>query len=159
RLLTQTGRERRLPAEMSRSNPTPHQPRVVHSEQPVLSEADLADTDPCRSLRPTSDGADVPPDAFPGVILRRRASPRARRTVLAVVAITVLALAWGAWMWSRRPSVRGHWDEVNRGRAYLQQGRPDLALQAVFDVRDEAPGAGEAMSVMGLSLMRIGEYK
>jgi len=43
----------------------------------------------------------------------------------------------------------GHWDAVARGEAYLRQGRPDLAIQAVSHVRDEGPGAGEAMTVAG----------
>src|SRR5947208_2013250 len=55
--------------------------------------------------------------------------------------------------WSRPTPVpiRGHWQAVLRGRAYLAQNRPDLALQAVSHVRDEGPGAGEAMCVAGLA--------
>ncbi len=34
-----------------------------------------------------------------------------------------------------------------------------MALQAVGAVRDEAPGSGEAMTVAGLSLLRMGEYR
>jgi superkiller protein 3 len=48
---------------------------------------------------------------------------------------------------------------VSRGRAYLNQGRPDLAFQAVADVRDEAPGAGEAMTIAGLALIRFRELQ
>jgi len=56
-------------------------------------------------------------------------------------------------------SGRHHWDAVAKGRAHLAQGRPDLAFQAVSDVRDEAPGAGEAMTVAGLALIRTGQYR
>jgi tetratricopeptide (TPR) repeat protein len=48
---------------------------------------------------------------------------------------------------------------VARGRDYLQQGRPDLAFQSVFDVRDEAAGAGEAMTIAGLAMLQFGEYR
>src|SRR5579864_5604549 len=54
---------------------------------------------------------------------------------------------------------QGHWPAVNRGRAFLQQGRPDLAFQAVQEIRDEAPGAGEAMTVAGLALVQLKELK
>ena len=46
-----------------------------------------------------------------------------------------------------------------RGRHYLQAGRPDLALEAVSQVRDESPEAGEAMAVAGLALARMGQYR
>ena len=49
----------------------------------------------------------------------------------------------------------GHWGAVVRGRMFLQQNRPDLALQAVALVRDERPGAGEAMGVAGVALARM----
>jgi tetratricopeptide (TPR) repeat protein len=63
------------------------------------------------------------------------------------------------WLWFQLPSVSGHWDEVARGRAYLERGRPDLALGAVVDVRDEAPGSGEAMTVAGLALVQLGQFQ
>jgi tetratricopeptide (TPR) repeat protein len=76
------------------------------------------------------------------------------------VAVAVVAVAAGIWSrWSRPAPGRDHWDAVARGRSYLQYGRPDLAIQAVFDVRDEAPGAGEAMTVAGLAMIRMGEYR
>ena len=36
---------------------------------------------------------------------------------------------------------------------------PIWHLQAVNDVRDEAPGSGEAMTIAGLALLRLGEYR
>jgi tetratricopeptide (TPR) repeat protein len=93
---------------------------------------------------------------------RQTASEIARRgRVFLAIAAAVVALgasAWMGWRRSRPHPVRDHWDAVARGRNYLQYGRPDLAIQAVFDVRDEAPGAGEAMTVAGLALIRLGEY-
>lgn len=53
----------------------------------------------------------------------------------------------------------GHWGAVEKGRAYLGEGRPDLALDAVSLVRDEAPGAGEAMTVAGLALLQLRNFQ
>jgi len=67
-----------------------------------------------------------------------------------VATIALRGLKGGRWstrMGSDRRS--GHWDAVARGEAYLRQGRPDLAIQAVSHVRDEGRGAGEAMTVAG----------
>ena len=47
---------------------------------------------------------------------------------------------------------------ASRGRNDLQRGRPDLAFQAVSQVRDESPEAGEAMAVAGLALIRMEQY-
>lgn len=46
-----------------------------------------------------------------------------------------------------------------RGQAYLRSGRPDLAFQAVSGIRDETPEAGEAMTVAGMALIRMGQYR
>ena len=59
-------------------------------------------------------------------------------------------LAWdGGGMRASGARASDHWVAVARGQAYLRQNRPDLALQAVFDIRDEGPGAGEAMTIAG----------
>ena len=76
---------------------------------------------------------------------------------MAVFAISVAGWFW--WQWSHQSSTREHWDAVARGRQFLNRGRPDLALQAVNAVRDEGPGSGEAMTVAGLALMRLGEFR
>jgi tetratricopeptide (TPR) repeat protein len=76
-------------------------------------------------------------------------------------AALVAALVLVSW-WFFRGTPREnhtHWDAVARGRVYLQRGRPDLALQAVSMARDEAPGAGEAMTIAGMALVRLGEYR
>ncbi|MDX2035315.1 MAG: tetratricopeptide repeat protein [Isosphaeraceae bacterium] len=52
----------------------------------------------------------------------------------------------------------GHWEAVARGRALLEQGRPDLALAAVSHIRDEASGAGEAMCVAGIALGKMDRF-
>jgi tetratricopeptide (TPR) repeat protein len=78
---------------------------------------------------------------------------------VATVGLLLLALGWLGWARLHRPSARGHWDAVARGRAYLEQGRPDLALGAVMNVRDEAPGSGEAMTVAGLALIGLGQHR
>ena len=46
-----------------------------------------------------------------------------------------------------------------RGRAYLRHGRPDWALEAVSGAQDAAPGAGEALTIAGLALIRLGNYR
>jgi len=76
------------------------------------------------------------------------------------VGAAVIAVVLSGWWWrsSRGAVPRNHWGAVARGRAYLQRGRLELAIQAVNDVRDEAPGSGEAMTVAGLALIRLGEY-
>jgi tetratricopeptide (TPR) repeat protein len=89
-----------------------------------------------------------------------RTAPTAWRGWLIAATFLVVSLVGFLWWCSRhRGPSRGHWDEVERGRAYLHQGRPDLAVQAVSDVRDEAPGSGEAMTVAGLALIRLWEYR
>ena len=45
-----------------------------------------------------------------------------------------------------RPAT-GHWEAVARGQQHLDAGRPDLALKAVMHIRDDGPGAGEAMTI------------
>jgi tetratricopeptide (TPR) repeat protein len=51
----------------------------------------------------------------------------------------------------------GHWAAVEQGRHFLHQGRPDLALRAVMNVRDEKPGAGAAMEVAGLAWLQLNQ--
>jgi tetratricopeptide (TPR) repeat protein len=76
------------------------------------------------------------------------------------VALFAVSIAgWSWWSLRHRGSIHQHWEAVERGRFYLERGRPDMALQAVSAVRDEAPGSGEAMAVAGLSLLRMGEYR
>ncbi len=48
-----------------------------------------------------------------------------------------------------------HWEAVGRGQAYLDRGRPDLALRAVYHIRDERPGAALAMTIAGLALAQM----
>jgi tetratricopeptide (TPR) repeat protein len=90
-----------------------------------------------------------------------RASTRVVRGVLGgtIVGLAVFAPGWLWWHWSHQSSVSEHWAVVARGRDALRRGRPDLALQAVNAVRDDAPGSGEAMTVAGLALLRLGEYR
>lgn len=68
-------------------------------------------------------------------------------------------VALSVWWWTRpvtsEPVDTGHWPAVVRGRRFLDQGRPDLALRAVSHVRDEAQGSGEAMGVAGVALARM----
>ncbi len=91
----------------------------------------------------------------------RPRDPRVIRGVLATatIGLVVFALGWWWWRGADPASVREHWAAVARGREALRRGRPDLAVQAVSDVRDEAPGSGEAMTVAGLALLRLGEYR
>jgi len=73
--------------------------------------------------------------------------------------LVFFVIGWLWWHGTHQSSAREHWDAVDRGRHHLRRGRPDLALQAVNEVRDEAPGSGEAMTVAGLALLRLGEYR
>jgi tetratricopeptide (TPR) repeat protein len=85
-----------------------------------------------------------------------------RRRLLKVSAVSALLISLLGWweLHSRpRPSVRGHWAKVARARVYLAHGRPDLAINAVIDVRDEAAGSGEAMTVAGFALILLGQYQ
>ena len=122
------------------------------SEQPLESEKPrlVAIGRGGESLGPATAGDRSNP-AFPR-------TARAVRGVLAstTVGLVVFVLGWLWWHRSHQSSVREHWAAVARGRDALRRGRPDLALQAVNDVRDEAPGSGEAMTVAGLALLRIG---
>src|SRR5262249_7273837 len=88
---------------------------------------------------------------------RVRAIRTAGAVGLALLAVSIAGWSW--WSLRHRSPIHRHWEAVERGRLYLERGRPDLALQAVSEVRDEAPGGGEAMAVAGLSLIRLGEYR
>src|SRR5579883_1845811 len=78
---------------------------------------------------------------------------------LAAAMVVVCALI-GLWWWSHRPApLRDARALAARGRAYLRSGRPDLAFQVVQDVRDEEPGAGEAVAVAAQALLRMGQYR
>jgi tetratricopeptide (TPR) repeat protein len=77
-----------------------------------------------------------------------------------ILVISVIALvSFGFRRPPVRAHVRGHWEAVAQGRMYLRQGRPDKAFEAVSAIRDEAPGAGEAMTVAGLALLQFREYR
>jgi tetratricopeptide (TPR) repeat protein len=75
------------------------------------------------------------------------------------VGLAVFGLGWLWWHGTHQSATRDHWVAVARGREALRRGRPDLALRAVNAIRDEAPGSGEAMTVAGLALLRLGEYR
>jgi tetratricopeptide (TPR) repeat protein len=86
-------------------------------------------------------------------------APAPRRAVLPwVVALVALlgVLALIGWAWSRRRP-RDHWAEVAKARAFLERGRPDLAFQAVSGIRDEAPGAAEALALAARVLLMYGD--
>lgn len=89
---------------------------------------------------------------------------RPGRTCVAALAIGLAMLgASAALMYYRaaRPGREGpgHWRAVAAGQAALARGRPDLALEAVAHIRDEADGAGEAMTIAGLALLQLNEIK
>jgi tetratricopeptide (TPR) repeat protein len=71
-----------------------------------------------------------------------------------------LIVAYAIYDRATAPAQRqDHWEEVGRGRYYLQHRRPDLALKCVEMVRDQAPGSGEAMTVAGLALVQLRDYR
>jgi predicted Zn-dependent protease len=84
--------------------------------------------------------------------------------LVVALAVTLLGLlipvgfyAYGWWRAHRQGE--GHWVAVEKGRAFLKQGRPDLAFAAVQHIRDDGPGAGEALTIAGLSLMQFNQPK
>ncbi|MGP0070191.1 MAG: tetratricopeptide repeat protein [Isosphaeraceae bacterium] len=76
--------------------------------------------------------------------------------ITAVVLACVLGRLW--WQYDRSAPARRARAAAARGRSDLRAGRPDLALRAVGDIRDESPEAGEAMAVAGMALVRMGQY-
>jgi len=69
---------------------------------------------------------------------------------VAVLIVTAVGLAL------RSP--RGHWNAVEEARAHLGNNRPDLALKAVSHIRDDAPGAAEAMAIAGEALIHYQRF-
>jgi predicted Zn-dependent protease len=95
--------------------------------------------------------------------LRSKARARALFVVALGGLIVVIAAAIILARTTRHTAAAGpgadHWAAVARGRALLDQGRPDLAFEAVSSIRDEAPGAGKAMTIAGLALAQYREYR
>src|SRR5947209_2904082 len=81
-------------------------------------------------------------------------STRSRPIWPVATALLALASILGLLLWAwAAPSPKDHWQEVARARAYLDRGRPDLAFQTVSGIRDEAPGAAEALTVAARALL------
>ncbi|GAC1472435.1 MAG: hypothetical protein NVSMB9_19640 [Isosphaeraceae bacterium] len=79
----------------------------------------------------------------------------------AALGAPLLALALALASAVNRPRVPppAHWQDVARARAYLDRGRPDLTLKVVSRIRDEGPGAGEAMALAGMALIRYNQIR
>jgi tetratricopeptide (TPR) repeat protein len=95
---------------------------------------------------------------------RQRHGPRPRwrpqiATVLALLLSGMLFPALLLWRSARSVPAKTHWDAVARGQAYLHAGRADRAFACVSAIRDDAPGAGEAMAIAGFALIRMNEYR
>jgi tetratricopeptide (TPR) repeat protein len=90
-----------------------------------------------------------------------RVHERSRRIaqLLGVLVTGLLALAILMWWSSQALPARRHWDAVARANSYLRMGQPERAFETVSGIRDEGPGAGEAMTIAGLALIRMGEYR
>ncbi|WP_152054054.1 tetratricopeptide repeat protein [Tautonia marina] len=98
----------------------------------------------------------------PTALPEQPASPRHRRRPLrlALILVTVLAvLAGGLWSANRllRNRQARQQDEaaIHRGRVFLEQGNPALALQAVNRVPEQSPVLAEALTVRGLALVAL----
>ncbi len=83
-----------------------------------------------------------------------------RGIIAPAVGLVAICLMGGLGWWASRPTAA---DQARaaaaRGRSDLRNGRPDLAFQAVSQVRDDSPEAGEAMTVAGLALIRLGQHR
>ncbi|MFO0890294.1 MAG: tetratricopeptide repeat protein [Isosphaeraceae bacterium] len=82
-------------------------------------------------------------------------APRARflpSLVLGACVLAILVLTW--WTLTRHQT--DHWTEVARAREFLERNRPDLAFQAVTGIRDEKPGAAEALALAARALLMQG---
>lgn len=103
-----------------------------------------------------TDGTSAPSPSSLG----RRAVVLSAIGLIAVVGLVIMVVL-RPWSRPAPAPVRngGHWEAVQKGRAYLNQNRPDLALQAVSHIRDEGPGAGEAMCVAGLALANMEQFR
>jgi tetratricopeptide (TPR) repeat protein len=87
-------------------------------------------------------------------------APTQRRPVIiGMTAILIAILGWTGWIWYSAHRVRDLRQAVQRGRSYLRQGRPELAFQAVSDVRDDEPGADQAVKLAAQALIRMGELR
>jgi tetratricopeptide (TPR) repeat protein len=85
---------------------------------------------------------------------------RPRRLVsIGMTTLLVAVLGLTVWLWCSSPRVHTVTQAVQRGRDYLRRNRPDLAFQAVCDVRDNEPGAGEAVALAAMALIQMGELR
>ena len=102
----------------------------------------------------------MPNSALPGNLVRSL-------TPIALGAVALGGVLWMLWGGTAPPErieadraprrETGHWEAVALGQQHLDNGRPDLALKSVMHIRDDGPGAGEAMTVAGVALFRLGE--
>src|SRR5262249_32286676 len=106
-----------------------------------------------------SDGGAPLEGAPPMERVRPRVPPGAVGIVLGAAALAAVCVGWRWWWSPRPPPVRAGGAAAERGRAYLRYGRPDLAFRAVEDIRDEEPGAAEAVAVAAQALLRLGQYR
>jgi tetratricopeptide (TPR) repeat protein len=89
---------------------------------------------------------------------RRRAGPIVAGVAFALVLAWILSAACGRYF-GRIGQARDARAAAERGRGYLRTGRPDLAFQAVADVRDDAQGAADAIKVAATALIGMREYR
>jgi tetratricopeptide (TPR) repeat protein len=94
----------------------------------------------------------------PTAASRRRAGPLIAAAAFALVLAWILSGICWRYFGTIAP-VRDARAAAERGRVYLQAGRPDLAFQAVAHIRDDQPGAGEATKVAGMALIKLREYR
>ena len=76
---------------------------------------------------------------------------------IVVILVHVGLIGWLGWFFTQRRDADDHFAAVERGEAFMAQGRPDLAFAEVVNIRDEAPGAAEAMTLAGRSLLAQGQ--
>ncbi len=74
---------------------------------------------------------------------------------LFVGAALLAGLAWSLPS-GKVDDVRDEPTALAQARAWLEGGRPDLALQAVYPVDEDSPHAGEALTIAGVALLRRG---
>ncbi len=87
---------------------------------------------------------------------QRPPSPRSARARLVLLVLLAGVLGLLVWVFYQGMRHRDHWEEVARARYYLDHEQFDRAFQAVAGIRDDGPGAPEALTLAARALLMRG---